>query len=339
MDDRLVDVMQVRTWLARGELEPVQQWARRRGLLDHHQPRSLPRQPGTPPSTNCFQAEYLALVRLVLAQRQPEHAWRCSPFCRTWSKSVVSNAGSSRSWASRRSPCIRWGNLDQALLAIGRALALAEPEGYQRTFVDEGEPMARLLYQAVARGISPEYAGRLLAVLAQESPEARSAGMAPAGDLIEPLSEREMEVAGPDRRGTVQQRDRQPPVHLPEHGQGTYDQHLRQARGEEPHPGGRPRPQPGPVAAPLGLPPQKQYSNHTFARSQPYPIPVCWKQQTGVRFMSAEMKLSALHVAGTTGSRSRERSMRAGRIGWAECSSSRERRRWHDMTTLSGVLS
>lgn len=80
---------------------------------------------------------------------------------------------------------------DEALDTLNRALALAEPEGYVRMFVDEGAPMARLLYQAVARGIKPEYAGLLLAVF----PEVDSGQpMHPSVEIVEPLSAREVEV-------------------------------------------------------------------------------------------------------------------------------------------------
>ena len=34
------------------------------------------------------------------------------------------------------------GNIPPALVSLERALTLAEPEGYVRIFVDEGEPMA-----------------------------------------------------------------------------------------------------------------------------------------------------------------------------------------------------
>ena len=37
------------------------------------------------------------------------------------------------------------GDLQSALAPLARALALAEPEGYVRLFVDEGPPLARLL--------------------------------------------------------------------------------------------------------------------------------------------------------------------------------------------------
>jgi LuxR family maltose regulon positive regulatory protein len=69
-----------------------------------------------------------------------------------------------------------------------------------RVFLDEGTPMAQLLYQAVERGIKPGYAGRLLAAF-----DAQSASDAPAsqgtahgsqepGAIIEPLSARERDV-------------------------------------------------------------------------------------------------------------------------------------------------
>ena len=72
----------------------------------------------------------------------------------------------------------------KALKAIGRAMLLAEPEGYVRIFVAEGSPMMALLEAALAHGINPRHARDLLA----------------AGDrhrkqpLAEPLSERELEV-------------------------------------------------------------------------------------------------------------------------------------------------
>jgi LuxR family maltose regulon positive regulatory protein len=93
------------------------------------------------------------------------------------------------------------GSVDQAVASLERALSLAEPEGYVRTFVDEGPPMAHLLYEAATRGILPDYAGRLLAAF----PDSKAAPVAsPKADqrpaptlesaLIEPLSERELEV-------------------------------------------------------------------------------------------------------------------------------------------------
>ena len=78
----------------------------------------------------------------------------------------------------------------EALTFLAAALALAEAEGYVRTFVDKGEPMAELLRQAVGRGLRPKYAVRLLEAFSRPAPPPRLATQ----PLIEPLSERELEA-------------------------------------------------------------------------------------------------------------------------------------------------
>jgi LuxR family maltose regulon positive regulatory protein len=59
--------------------------------------------------------------------------------------------------------CKAIGDKERGLAALSRALSLAEPAGYVRTFIDEGEPMAEMLRQAVARGVKPDYVASLLA--------------------------------------------------------------------------------------------------------------------------------------------------------------------------------
>lgn len=86
-------------------------------------------------------------------------------------------------------------DMDRAMSALERALSLAEPEGFVRTFVDEGAPMAGLLQQAAARGIAPNYVSRLLAVLgAEETGSAATPESSGAIPLIESLTARELEV-------------------------------------------------------------------------------------------------------------------------------------------------
>ncbi len=79
---------------------------------------------------------------------------------------------------------------------LGEALALAEPGGFIRIFVDEGPSMARLLYEALSQGSAPEYIQRLLAAFPIDKPEqaASSQTHTPKSELIEPLSQRELEV-------------------------------------------------------------------------------------------------------------------------------------------------
>ncbi|MBW1873567.1 MAG: hypothetical protein JRJ19_15985, partial [Deltaproteobacteria bacterium] len=85
----------------------------------------------------------------------------------------------------------------------GDALALAEPGGFIRIFVDEGPPMALLLYEALSQGIAPDYVRRLLASFPINGPEQVDApkSQAPESDMIEFLSERESEVLGLLARG------------------------------------------------------------------------------------------------------------------------------------------
>jgi LuxR family maltose regulon positive regulatory protein len=88
------------------------------------------------------------------------------------------------------------GNYPQALAALERALALAEPEGYVRIFVDEGEAM-RLLIEKQSRNRDHPlsgYADKLLAAFTQPVAAPKSAIIHQKSDMIEPLSERELEV-------------------------------------------------------------------------------------------------------------------------------------------------
>jgi LuxR family maltose regulon positive regulatory protein len=88
------------------------------------------------------------------------------------------------------------GEAGKALRVLGEALALAKPEGFIRSFVDEGMPMAHLLAEALAAGVEPTYVRRLLAAFPPAEPA--QAALAPANGpepaAVEPLSEREREV-------------------------------------------------------------------------------------------------------------------------------------------------
>ena len=88
------------------------------------------------------------------------------------------------------------GEADKAMHLLKDALALAKPGGFVRLFVDEGLPMARLLYKALARGSEPAYIRRLLAAFPVAEPEhAPSAPVSdPDSEWVEPLSTREREV-------------------------------------------------------------------------------------------------------------------------------------------------
>ena len=95
------------------------------------------------------------------------------------------------------------GDIHLARVSLERALTLAEPEGYVRLFVDEGEPMRllisdfRLQIEKQRRGQDhkmPGYVDKLLAAFAQPAAMPLSKIENQKSKMLEPLSERELEV-------------------------------------------------------------------------------------------------------------------------------------------------
>jgi LuxR family maltose regulon positive regulatory protein len=84
---------------------------------------------------------------------------------------------------------------EKAFQCLGDALALAEPGGYIRIFVDEGLPMAQLLSEALAQDILPTYCAKLLAAFEGEKQTLHAKPrLKSVQPLVEPLSQRELEV-------------------------------------------------------------------------------------------------------------------------------------------------
>jgi LuxR family maltose regulon positive regulatory protein len=109
------------------------------------------------------------------------------------------------------------GEIEQALHLLGDALALAAPGGYIRLFVDEGVEVAHLMSAAAARDLAPGYTDKLLAAWKVEGkarseqaqlalsppsppppspppPSPAPPSPAPTAPLVEPLSQRELEI-------------------------------------------------------------------------------------------------------------------------------------------------
>ncbi len=153
-------VDQVRLWLACGELNRATHWAKQ---LEFRQP-SL--------TSFARERQEVALARVLLAQDQPIVALQRLESARQ------------RATAGRR-----WGHVienlllqalahqklheePQALVALSEVVHLAEPEGYIRSFVEEGTPMADLLrrFREEQRKDQPTpYLDTLLAAFAKES--------------------------------------------------------------------------------------------------------------------------------------------------------------------------
>jgi LuxR family maltose regulon positive regulatory protein len=91
------------------------------------------------------------------------------------------------------------GQTSAALATLERAVTLAQPGGVIRPFVDLGPPVARLLYQLADRGVAPDYIGRILAAFPETrapTEPGRIIRLTSQANLVEPLSERELEVLG-----------------------------------------------------------------------------------------------------------------------------------------------
>lgn len=90
------------------------------------------------------------------------------------------------------------GDQAKAVQTLGGALALAEPSGFIRLFVDEGSQVATLLSEAAAQGLMPGYVAKLLAAFEageqKREDKATPPPAPPAESLLEPLSTRELEV-------------------------------------------------------------------------------------------------------------------------------------------------
>jgi LuxR family maltose regulon positive regulatory protein len=87
------------------------------------------------------------------------------------------------------------GKKDIAVETLADALSLAQPGGFIRLFIDEGAPMVQLLSEAAAQGIMPDYIGKLLSAFDAEKRKGEGKpNLPPAQLLIEPLSQRELEI-------------------------------------------------------------------------------------------------------------------------------------------------
>ncbi len=190
---RPISALSARVWVAQGRLGEALGWARERGLSAHDDLSYL------------HEFEHITLARMLLARYESDVEERYLHEAMGLLERLLQAAEE----GERTGRVIEilvlqalardaQGDIPAALVPLGRALALAEPEGYVRIFEDEGLPMAHLLSEAAAHGKMPDYTARLLAVFEAEEhkseDESHPPPARPAQSLIEPLSQRELEV-------------------------------------------------------------------------------------------------------------------------------------------------
>ncbi len=195
MDDVFAGAHQAHLSAMQGDLEPARRWIEERKLTPDAALAELEERISgglSSYSRRWRTVEYLILARLLIAQDQHDKALAILELLIEIAERYGLNGRMIKYQIFKALTCQAQGDLAQALAALEHALALAEPEGYVRIFVDEGEPMATLLRQAAGRGIAVEYVGQLLAIL-ETKDERRMTELSPSS-LVEPLSERELEV-------------------------------------------------------------------------------------------------------------------------------------------------
>ncbi len=183
-DVRPVSALRARVWITQGRLPEALSWARESGLsaadeLDYVR-----------------EFEHITLARLLLAQGVRDRPGTGRGDAIDLLERLLAAAEDGGRTGSVIEVLVvqalaRWA-LDDAPGALGsleRAVKLAEPEGYVRVIADEGPTMAALLRSVTQRRDASDYLRTLLA--ATVTP----AAPAPADrSLVEPLSERELEV-------------------------------------------------------------------------------------------------------------------------------------------------
>jgi LuxR family maltose regulon positive regulatory protein len=143
--------------------------------------------------------EHLVLARVLLSQDKPDQALRLLERLGEAAK-VAGRSGSEIEILTLQALALRErGERERAVRTLTQALTQAEPEGYVRTFVDEGPQIATLLSEVLGvhqrRHLerpdhpSAHYLRKLLAALEHDA-----SGTPPTAELSEPLSERELEV-------------------------------------------------------------------------------------------------------------------------------------------------
>lgn len=188
-----ITALKARIWIKQGELEKALDWARERKLSIEEEPSYL------------REFEQITFARILLSQYQNSHAKNFLNEAIGLLDRLLKAAEAGGRNGSVIEILILQAlayqmreNISSALSALERALKLAEPEGYVRVFVDEGKNLETLLRKAASRKIMPEYIAKLLSAFEAERKgldvETPPSAAPVSGSLIEPLSQRELDI-------------------------------------------------------------------------------------------------------------------------------------------------
>ncbi|NTU83713.1 MAG: hypothetical protein HGA45_30795 [Chloroflexales bacterium] len=192
---RPIAALKTRVWLAQGRLDEAGEWVHTQGVSVE----------------DALSYEHafvhITLARVLLARSMGDRADRSVRDAMGLLERLL-HAADAGHWTQRIIEILvllslahrAHGDLPAALAALSRALTLAEPEGYVRVFVGEGEgaPMLTLLREVARHGIRPDYTANLLAAFPNSGSQAPLQEPRPAAHSPQPfeesLSQRELAV-------------------------------------------------------------------------------------------------------------------------------------------------
>ena len=183
---RPIDALKVSIYLKQGRFSKAQEWVSEHGFSVKDDLSYL------------REFEHITLARVLLAEYQINRQERIIQDALSLLKRLLRAAEDQKRMGSILEILMvtalahhAHGSTSQAFASLETSLLLAAPEGYFRTFVDEGEPMQAMLFafRSTLKKQTPisEYVDNLLSFF--ERPAER-----PQPNLIDPLSERELEV-------------------------------------------------------------------------------------------------------------------------------------------------
>jgi ATP/maltotriose-dependent transcriptional regulator MalT len=188
---RPIATRKVQVWLAQGRLREALNWAREHGLSIENELSYL------------REYDHCTLARVLLAGYQNDRtSGSISEALGLLERLLKAAEEGGRNGSMIEILILQalahqaQGDQPRALGSLERALTLAEPEGYVRSFVDEGEAM-RLLIEKQTRNrehLLNDYVDKLLAAFTQPLTAPKSVSIHQKSNMLEPLSERELEV-------------------------------------------------------------------------------------------------------------------------------------------------
>ena len=183
-DEAVASAYEAKIHALQGDREFLLVWAERAGLVPNEELRFS------------RMREYLVFGRALLA------AGRLAE-CQALLRRVLSLAARAGAAGYEIEACLllalahsQQGEGEAAQVIFEGALSLAEAQGFQQIFLDEGPQLSGLLRQAARRGVCPAYARQLLHRLTEQSVGAGrpSAPAAALPNEVEALTRRELEI-------------------------------------------------------------------------------------------------------------------------------------------------